>query len=256
MEEKDDMLVMAQSDQVCANKDETWFMSIDSGCSNHMCKSEELFSCLDKSYKHSVKLGNNTKLSVTGKSIVKLKFNNVTYAIGDVYFVPELKSNLLSVGQLQEKGLIIIFKGGNCIDMHPTRGEIIQTSMKANRMFMITLEVQKYSETEEKCANYHKGHDIWIKRILEETEHEVESCICIKCDNSSTIKLSKNPVLHSRSKHIDVRFHFLRNLTKEGSIALEFFRTSQVADILTKPLKSDAFIKLRSARGMCSVGIS
>ncbi|GAA0153731.1 hypothetical protein LIER_11900 [Lithospermum erythrorhizon] len=112
------------------NKDETWFM--DSSCSNHMCKSEELFSCLDKSYKHSVKLGNNTKLSVAGKGIVKLKFNNVTYAIGDVYFVSELKSNLLSVGQLQEKGLIIVFKGGNCNVMHPTRGEIIQTTnMKA-----------------------------------------------------------------------------------------------------------------------------
>ena len=40
------------------------------------------------------------------------------------------------------------------------------------------------------------------------------------CDNSSTIKLSKNPIMHGRSKHIDVRFQFLRNLTKDGTIEL------------------------------------
>jgi hypothetical protein len=61
---------------------------------------------------------------------------------------------------------------------------------------------------------------IWMKRVLKEFEYNNETCTLIRCDNSSTIKLSKNPVMHGRSKHIDVRYHFLRNLTKEGSIAL------------------------------------
>jgi hypothetical protein len=61
---------------------------------------------------------------------------------------------------------------------------------------------------------------VWMKRILKELGHSDGGCTTVMCDNSSTIKLSKNPVMHGRSKHIDVRFHFLRNLTKEGTIEL------------------------------------
>lgn len=55
---------------------------------------------------------------------------------------------------------------------------------------------------------------VWLRRILKELGHEQLKETTVMCDNSSTIKLSKNPVLHGRSKHIDVRFHFLRNLVK------------------------------------------
>ena len=44
--------------------------------------------------------------------------------------------------------------------------------------------------------------------------------IIIRCGNSSAIKLSKNPIMHGRCKHIDVRFHFLRELTKAGDLEL------------------------------------
>ncbi|PNX57099.1 hypothetical protein L195_g058524, partial [Trifolium pratense] len=60
-------------------------------------------------------------------------------------------------------------------------------------------------------------------------------------------------VLHGRSKHIDVRFHFLRDLTKEGVVELSYCKSDeQIADILTKPLKADSFMKLRALLGMCS----
>ena len=61
---------------------------------------------------------------------------------------------------------------------------------------------------------------VWMKRILNELEHSDGGCTIMMCDNSSTIKLSKNPVMHGHNKHIDVRFNFLRNLTKEGKIEL------------------------------------
>ena len=71
------------------------------------------------------------------------------------------------------------------------------------------------------------------------------------CDNSSTIKLSKNPVLHGRSKHIDVRFHFLIDLVKEGIIELKHCGThDQVADIMTKPLKLDSFQMMHDRLGL------
>ena len=61
---------------------------------------------------------------------------------------------------------------------------------------------------------------VWLRRILQQLNHEPRKSTTIYCDNSSTIKLSKNPVLHGRSKHIDVRFHFLRELTKDEVVEL------------------------------------
>ncbi|KAL8141064.1 LOW QUALITY PROTEIN: hypothetical protein V2J09_007085 [Rumex salicifolius] len=57
---------------------------------------------------------------------------------------------------------------------------------------------------------------IWMKELGFKGEDNTN----IRCDNSSTIKKSKNPIMHGRSKHIDVRFHFLRNLSAEGTISL------------------------------------
>lgn len=69
---------------------------------------------------------------------------------------------------------------------------------------------------------------VWLKRVLAQIGHGVEEdCTTIMCDNTSTIKLSKNPVLHGRSKHIRVRYHSLRDLTKEGTIALMHCESSE-----------------------------
>jgi len=76
----------------------------------------------------------------------------------------------------------------------------------------------------------------------------------VLCDNSSTIKLSKNPVMHEHSKHIDVRFHFLRDLTKDGVVEPKHCGTQeQIANIMKKPLKLDVFLKLCKLLGVCEV---
>lgn len=94
---------------------------------------------------------------------------------------------------------------------------------------------------------------VWMRNILEEIGFAQEDFTTLWCDNSSAIKLSRNPVLHGRSKRIHVRFHFLRELVNEGVISLEYCSTqSQLADIMTKPVKLDVFEKLRSAMGVCS----
>ena len=95
---------------------------------------------------------------------------------------------------------------------------------------------------------------IWMKRILEKLSQSQSQCTTIFCDNSSTIKLSRNPVMHGRNKHIDVRFHFLRDLTKEGTVELIYCGTQeQLADVMTKALKLDTFQKLRDQLGVCQV---
>ena len=71
------------------------------------------------------------------------------------------------------------------------------------------------------------------------------------CDSSSAIKLFKNLVMHRRTKHIDVRYHYLCNLSTNGTVRLVFCRTEdQVANIMTKPIKPDQFVKFRGMLGV------
>lgn len=95
---------------------------------------------------------------------------------------------------------------------------------------------------------------IWLKRVLSTLDHTQQETITIYCDSSSAIKLSKNPVMHGRSKHIDVRFHFLRELTQAGTVKLVHCNTlEQIADVMTKPLKMNDFLKLREMLGIYAV---
>lgn len=92
---------------------------------------------------------------------------------------------------------------------------------------------------------------VWLRRILEALGRNQTHPTTIYCDNSSTIKLSRNAVMHGRSKHIDVRFHFLRDLTRNGTVELQYCSSQeQVADIMTKPLKLADFVRMRDKLGV------
>ena len=76
-------------------------------------------------------------------------------------------------------------------------------------------------------------------------------------DNQPAIALAKNPVLHDRSKHIDIKFHFLRDCVDGGQIVIEFVETDrQLADILTKSLRCLRFMERRKMIGMDEVKAS
>ena len=71
--------------------------------------------------------------------------------------------------------------------------------------------------------------------------------IPLLCDNKSAIKLANNPVNYSRTKHIDIRHHFLRDHEAKGDITIHHVSTEkQLADIFTKPLDESRFYALRS----------
>lgn len=95
---------------------------------------------------------------------------------------------------------------------------------------------------------------LWLRNLLEELQFKQEYSTQLFCDNSSAIKLSRNPVFHGKCKHIDVRYHFLRDLSKDGIIDLVFCRSAdQVADVFTKSLKLDSFVKFRRLLGVCTM---
>lgn len=78
---------------------------------------------------------------------------------------------------------------------------------------------------------------IYIRRLLTHMGFEkfVKDPIRVYCDNQSAIKLSKNAVFHKRSKHVDISFHFVRELVERGEISVKYLRTDlMLADILTK----------------------
>jgi hypothetical protein len=71
-------------------------------------------------------------------------------------------------------------------------------------------------------------------------------------DSTSVISVAKNPVMHLKTKHIDVHFHFLRDHSKKGDIDLRHVDTHrQLADIFTKPLDQSTFTHLRGELGVC-----
>jgi hypothetical protein len=71
------------------------------------------------------------------------------------------------------------------------------------------------------------------------------------CDSTSAISVAKNPVLHSKTKHLEVRYHFMRDNVEKGNIDLIHVPTEkQLADILTKPLDQTTFEYLRGGLGV------
>jgi hypothetical protein len=78
-----------------------------------------------------------------------------------------------------------------------------------------------------------------------------ERSIEIYVDNSLVIALTKNLVFHDRNKHIDTRFHYLRDYITNKEVEVKYMKTQdQVANIFTKPLKYDVFIKMRDILGV------
>ena len=66
--------------------------------------------------------------------------------------------------------------------------------------------------------------------------------LTIYCDNTSAINISKNPIQYSRTKHIEIRHHFIKELIKDGTLTLEFIHTDdQKADSFTKSLDNKQF---------------
>ena len=94
---------------------------------------------------------------------------------------------------------------------------------------------------------------LWMKKLLNDYRIPQDT-MCVFCDNTSAINLSKNPVQHSKSKHIEICYHFIRDLVEDKFVCLEFIHTNnQKADIFTKPLNGPQFESLRKTIGVGTI---
>ena len=120
------------------------------------------------------------------------------------------------------------------------RSLVSWSSKKQNSVALSTAEAE-YVAAGACCAQL-----LWMKQTLKDFGCELTK-IPLLCDNESAIKLANNPVNHSRTKHIDIRHHFLRDHEAKGDIAIRHVSTEkQLADIFTKPLDESRFCALRS----------
>ena len=95
---------------------------------------------------------------------------------------------------------------------------------------------------------------IWLRRLLTDVEVPPEGPTVIHEDNQGAIAMAKNPVGHARTKHIDIRYHFVREGVQNGAIVLKYIATDEmIADMLTKPLPKHRFEKLVTELGMKTV---
>ena len=95
---------------------------------------------------------------------------------------------------------------------------------------------------------------IWISRFMHELIGESIEKFDICIDNKSATEISRNPVYHGRTKHIEFRYLFIRNCVEENKVMLQYVRTDdQLADLFTKPLGITKFIKFREKIGLAKV---
>lgn len=150
-----------------------WF--VDSGCSNHMSGKRENFVKLDETYKLKVRLGDNNSIQVEGKGTVTVKTLNGVRKLKDVYFIPVLSQNLLSVGQLIKSGYTVVFRDNCCkIIETSTSNILVEVKMTDNKLFpLLTTDVK------EKVLTVQENNltDLWHWRFghLSETSLKVLS---------------------------------------------------------------------------------
>ena len=112
-------------------------------------------------------------------------------------------------------------------------------SKQQTSVALSTMEAENMSA----CACAQEG--IWLKRLLEEFGCRFSSPVTILEDNQACIFFSKNPGDHQRTKHIDQRYHFVREQVEAGNIILRKIKTTDnLADLFTKPLPRKQFFNL------------
>jgi hypothetical protein len=92
---------------------------------------------------------------------------------------------------------------------------------------------------------------VWLHKILTNLfDHEMDPTT-IHCDNQTYVKISENPMFHDRSKHFEIKYHYIRDMVQRKTIHVQYLSThEQIADIFTKPLSKTKFEYLCEILGL------
>jgi hypothetical protein len=208
------MKVLAQNEDNI-NNDTLWYL--DSGASNHMCGHEYLFKKMQKIEDGHVSFGDASKVEVKGQGTVcYLQKDGLIGSIQDVYYVPNLKTNILSLGQLTEKGYSILIKD-RVLHLKDKQGRLVaQVEMGRNRMYKLNLRCVREKclqvNVEDKSTLWHLRfghlHHGGLKKLAKKNmvhglpDMDYEGKFCEECVFGKQTRTSFQKKADYRTKHI------------------------------------------------------
>ncbi|GJW62118.1 zinc finger, CCHC-type containing protein [Tanacetum coccineum] len=177
------------------NMDSLWYL--DNGASNHMTKVREYFKELAEKVSGKVRFGDGTK------------DYGITYKHNEGNKIHGFSDSSYGVNTQEGKGTtgIIFYYGESPISWSTQKQATVALSS---------------CESEFIAATAAATQALWLKRLLSKLTHSQEEKVTIMVDNKSAIALMKNPVFHGRSKHIDTKYHFIRECVEKEDIQVEF----------------------------------
>lgn len=156
-QEEEDQLFVATC-FTSSDTSEHWL--VDSGCTNHMTHDRELFKELRTTEIKRVRIGNGEHLDVKGKGNVAISSYEGTKIIADVLFVPKIDQNLLSVGQLLEKGYKVLFENKQCLIQDVDGRDMFKVKMKGKSFALNPMEEEHMAFQSKESVT-----EIWHKRL-------------------------------------------------------------------------------------------
>jgi hypothetical protein len=92
---------------------------------------------------------------------------------------------------------------------------------------------------------------VWLRKLLAGLFGQMLDATVIHCDNQSCVKLSENPVSHDTTKHVEIKYHYIRDIVQRKAVRVEYLPTDeQIAYVLTKPLARSKFMYFRDKLGV------
>lgn len=142
---------------------------------------------------------------------------------------------------------------GDMDDRHSTTGNLFlmasgAISWMSKKQATVALST---AEAEYVALSTATQEAVWLRRLLMDLKVLPEGPTVLMGDNQGSIAIARNPISHARTKHIDIRYHYIREALEDGEIDLCYCPTDEMtADLLTKPLPKGQFERLRLLMGM------
>ena len=153
--------------------------------------------------------------------------------------------NLLGYTDNDHGGVLVLRRSTTGIGFFLGNNLVTWTSQKQKVVALSTCEAEYVAAAVGACQG------VWLSRLIADLMGRDVQKFRLLVDNKSAIELSKSPVFHERSKHIDTWFHYIRECIANGQVDVDYVRTdNQLADILTKALGMIRFVELRLKLGI------